>query len=196
LSQLKQKSLPKRPYHRSEGVQVRRGKLNDKQLSFCREYLVDLNATQAAIRAKYSQKTAYSIGFDLLKKPEVQKEIARLRDKELAKSEATPERTIQEIARVALSSMKNYVSFGPGGVTIKDSSELTDDQLACVAEVSENITENGGTVKFKLHDKLRALDMLGKYHKLFSEKPDTAAARPLVVINQQYITPVIDIGDK
>ena len=53
-----------------------------------REYLVDLNATQAAIRAKYSQKTAYSIGFDLLKKPEVQKEIARLRDKELAKSGA------------------------------------------------------------------------------------------------------------
>lgn len=53
-------------------------KLSPKQDRFCKEYLVDFNATQAAIRAGYSQKTAYSIGQENLKKPEVQARIAEL----------------------------------------------------------------------------------------------------------------------
>ena len=53
--------------------------LNDKQSRFVDEYLVDLNATQAAIRAGYSQKTAGSQGFDLLKKPEIAAEIEKRR---------------------------------------------------------------------------------------------------------------------
>ena len=52
-------------------------KLNDKQRLFCLEYLKDLNATQAAIRAGYSERTAGSQGFDLLKKPEIQEEITK-----------------------------------------------------------------------------------------------------------------------
>ena len=49
--------------------------MTDKQKRFCDEYLIDLNATQAAIRAGYSSKTAYSIGNENLKKPELQKYI-------------------------------------------------------------------------------------------------------------------------
>lgn len=53
--------------------------LNDKQNAFCREYVVDFNATQAAIRAGYSPKTAGSIGHDLLKKAEIQAQVQELR---------------------------------------------------------------------------------------------------------------------
>lgn len=60
--------------------------LNDKQEAFVREYLKDFNATQAAIRAGYSQKTAGSQGFDLLKKPEIQ---ARLKAFQQKAAEAT-----------------------------------------------------------------------------------------------------------
>lgn len=49
--------------------------LTDKQQRFVDEYLIDLNATQAAIRAGYSEKTAYSVGHENLKKPEIQKAI-------------------------------------------------------------------------------------------------------------------------
>ncbi|RID91195.1 terminase small subunit [Gemmobacter lutimaris] len=49
--------------------------LNDKQRAFAKEYLIDLNATQAAIRAGYSERTAGQIGYELLKKPEIQAEI-------------------------------------------------------------------------------------------------------------------------
>ena len=52
--------------------------LNDKQQRFCEEYVIDLNATQAAIRAGYSEKTAYSIGNENLNKPEIQKLIEEL----------------------------------------------------------------------------------------------------------------------
>jgi len=54
------------------------GKLSHKQEMFCREYLLDLNATQAAIRAGYSKNTAYSIGHENLKKPEISDRISEL----------------------------------------------------------------------------------------------------------------------
>lgn len=60
--------------------------LNDKQLRFIEEYLVDLNATQAAIRAGYSERTAYRQGADLLKKPQVAEAIA---ERNQARSERT-----------------------------------------------------------------------------------------------------------
>lgn len=59
------------------------GKMTAKQMRFCDEYLIDLNATQAAIRAGYSKKTAYSIGIENLKKPELKKYIeSRMAEKE------------------------------------------------------------------------------------------------------------------
>lgn len=57
--------------------------MTEKQKRFCEEYLIDLNATQAALRAGYSEKTAYSIGNENLKKPEIQEYIQkRLKEKE------------------------------------------------------------------------------------------------------------------
>lgn len=53
-------------------------KLNKRQQAFCEEYLLDLNGTQAAIRAGYSSKTAYSIASELLKKPEISEYITEL----------------------------------------------------------------------------------------------------------------------
>ena len=58
-------------------------RVTEKQKLFCEEYLIDLNATQAALRAGYSEKTAYSIGNENLKKPEIQEYIQkRLKEKE------------------------------------------------------------------------------------------------------------------
>ena len=66
-------------------------KLTEKQKRFCDEYLIDLNATQAAIRAGYSKKTAYSIGIENLKKPVIQnyidKRLKQLEDERIAKAD-------------------------------------------------------------------------------------------------------------
>lgn len=89
------------------------GKLNEKQKLFAKEYVVDLCATQAAIRVGYSERTAYSQGHDLLKKPEIQQAIQKARAKVEAKTEISLERVIQEFAFIAFSDPREAVKWGP-----------------------------------------------------------------------------------
>lgn len=63
--------------------------MTDKQKKFCDEYLIDLNATQAAIRAGYSEKTAYSIGDENLRKPELQEYIQKRQKEGQERAEIT-----------------------------------------------------------------------------------------------------------
>jgi phage terminase small subunit len=72
-------------------------KLTDKQKMFCREYLIDLNATQASIRAGYSKKTAQQIGTENLAKPVIQAQLAKMMDKRAAKVEISAEYVLQTI---------------------------------------------------------------------------------------------------
>lgn len=67
------------------------GKLTPKQEAFCREYLIDLNGTQAAIRAGYSKKTAREMAVENLSKPPIAKKLAELQAKIAAKTELSAE---------------------------------------------------------------------------------------------------------
>ena len=141
-----------------------------KQHRFVNEYLVDMNGTQAAIRAGYSRKTAGSQGFDLLKKPEIQDALAA-RWQELQQEAAlTPEKVVAEFVRLGFSDIRNYVSWNQDGVCVKDSDRLTPEQSAAVAEVWETTDKDGvKSVRVKLHDKKGSLDSLAKYYKLFQD---------------------------
>ena len=72
-------------------------KLTGKQESFCQHYIVDLNATQAAIRAGYSKKTASEIGFENLRKPQLQLRIAQLQKKRQEEVKISQEMVIKNI---------------------------------------------------------------------------------------------------
>ena len=76
-------------------------KLTPKQQRFVEEYLIDLNATQAAIRAGYSEKTAYSVGHENLKKPEIQKAIEEAQEKLSNKAQVTVEMVVQGLLNEA-----------------------------------------------------------------------------------------------
>ena len=76
-------------------------KLTPKQQRFVDEYLIDLNATQAAIRAGYSEKTAYSVGHENLKKPEIQKAIEEAQEKLSNKAQVTVEMVVQGLLNEA-----------------------------------------------------------------------------------------------
>lgn len=145
-------------------------KLTPKQQRFVEEYLIDLNATQAAVRAGYSEKTAYSIGEENLKKPVIAKEIERALNERSKRTEITADMVLAELARIGFSNMAHYAKWNPDGVTLTDSDNLTDDAARCVAEVSQTVTAEGGTVKFKLHDKVSALEKLGRHLGMFTEK--------------------------
>ena len=76
-------------------------KLTEKQKRFCEEYLIDFNATQAALRAGYSQKTAYSIGDENLRKPEIQLEIQTLIRKRSERTGINADIVIKELVKIA-----------------------------------------------------------------------------------------------
>lgn len=75
-------------------------KLTNKQEAFCQEYLIDLNATQAALRAGYSEKTAKDIGCENLAKPNIQKKIAELMARRSEKTEINAEWVLKSAKKV------------------------------------------------------------------------------------------------
>lgn len=145
-------------------------KLTPKQQRFVEEYLVDLNATQAAIRAGYSESTATVIASQNLTKLNIQQAIQEAMSERSKRTEITADMVVAELARVGFSNIGHYLKFNASGVTLNDSSLMTDDALRCVSEVTESVSKDGGSVKFKLHDKVSALEKLGRHLGIFKDK--------------------------
>lgn len=152
--------------------------MTPKQEQFVLEYLIDMNATQAAIRAGYSEKTASDIGRQLLRKTPVAEAVqAGLRAKaERAKMSA--DEVLEELAKIGRANMADYMRGGKNGDPFLDFSALNRDQAAALAEVTvEDFIDGRGEdardvrrVKFKLHDKRAALVDLGRHLGLFKDR--------------------------
>lgn len=153
--------------------------MNPRQRRFVEEYLVDLNATHAARRAGYSAKWAATRGYRLLRDPEVAAAVAEAQKARAARTRVSADKVVTELAKVAFGDPRRLLSWGPGGVVLRDSAELTEAEAALVSEVSETRTAAGGTRKVKLHCKLAALNALGKHLGLFGNGRQAALARAL-----------------
>lgn len=151
-----------------------KNKLTPKQELFIKEYLVDLSPKNAAIRAGYSKNSADVIGVENLAKPSVALEIQKTMDKRSKRIEITADRVLEETARLAYSQMGSFAKWGSGGVKLKDSDKLTPEDMACISEVSETVTKDGGSIKFKLHDKGKMIELLGKHLSLFRDTVNVA----------------------
>lgn len=161
---------------RKEPALSQTNELNPKQKQFVAEYLIDLNGKQAAIRAGYSPKTAEAQASRLLSHVKVAEAVAKAKATRAQRNEITADRVLQEMARIAFSDMRRFTTWGPDGVKLRDYEDLTDEEAAAVSEVSQTITEAGGSIKFKLHDKRAALVDLGKHIGLFTEKLDVSTS--------------------
>jgi phage terminase small subunit len=142
--------------------------LTAKQEAFVEEYLVDLNSTQAAIRAGYSKHTAKEIGCQNLTKLNVSMAIAEKMKARSARVQLEADTVLRQIKSILTSDIRNYLEYGPGHVALKPSSELTSEQAACIAEVSETVSQTGSSVRLKFHDKLKALDMASRHLGLYA----------------------------
>lgn len=141
--------------------------LTEKQERFVAEYLVDLNATAAAKRANYSEKTAYSQGQRLLKNVEVQEAIQKAVSERSKRIEITQDSVLQELAAIGFSKATDYAYVDCCGKVVIESTEaLTDTQKSAVAGIEK--TQNG--IKVKLHDKVKALELIGKHLGMFDAK--------------------------
>jgi len=142
----------------------KKNKLTPKQARFVEEYLIDLNAKQAAIRAGYSSKRAQEIGYQLLQKTTVQEAIRVRRDELSKKTEVTQERIVLEMSRLAFMDIRNLFNADGSPVPIKQLSDAAAAGISGIEVVSIGNGEVGiGKVtKYRMPDKNRALENLAK----------------------------------
>lgn len=143
--------------------------LADRERRFVEEYLVDLSATDATVRAGIgkTRKSATEIACRLRRKQSVATAISRIMSE---RAGATGSRVIEELGKLAFADLTDIVKVKGGFVVVTDTEDLTPDQRAAIAEISETISEHGRTVKVKLHDKIAALNKLAKVLSLYKER--------------------------
>ena len=136
-----------------------------REQRFAHEYLIDLNGTQAAIRAGYSSHTAGQICQELLKKPAIYKEIARLEAERAMRTRISADSALVGIARLALSDIRCLVN--PDG-TIKPVDTWDEDIAMAVQSIKVVEDANGGgrITEIRLADKTRNLDLLARHLRL------------------------------
>jgi phage terminase small subunit len=153
------------------------GNLTDKQELFVHEYLLDGNATRAAKSAGYSEESAYSIGSELLRNPEVSDAIAKRFNKRLQRLELSADKVLQELCKLAFYDPRNF--YNSDG-SLKHPTELDDNTAMALAgmdieEAYEHFGKGqakatGVIKKIKLADKGQNLERLGRTFKLFTDR--------------------------
>lgn len=143
--------------------------MTELQKKFVDEYLIDMNATQAAKRAGYSEKTAYSIGDRLLRNVEVQNYIDKRKAARIRRTEITQDFVLTELMKIATSNGTDFANVGKRNrVTLTPTADLMPEKRAAVASVKKG--KNG--IEVKTYDKLKALELLGRHLGMFNKKPD------------------------
>ncbi len=154
--------------------------LTPKQIRFCKEYVIDNNGTQAAIRAGYSKKTANEQSSRLLVNVNIQDKISELQNKISDKLEITSERIAREFEKIAFSSIAHLHNTW---IERKEFNELTEDQKDAIQEIDTKVKVEWHYneekkkkepieveyIKVKLFDKVKALENLGKHIGFYEE---------------------------
>ncbi|AIY81175.1 terminase small subunit [Clostridium botulinum 202F] len=156
-------------------------KLTAKQKRFCNEYLIDLNATQAAIRAGYSVDSAKVIGCENLTKPNVKSYLDRRMAKREIRTEISQDKVLNELAKIGFANIDDYVvvdsSSGYDKVIIKDTKDIPNDKISAISSIKQGA--NG--VEVKLHDKVRALENIGRHLGMFKDKLEISGTNEIQI---------------
>jgi phage terminase small subunit len=139
--------------------------MTPRQQRFVEEYVVDLNAHQAALRAGYARHSARQTVTRLLQRPEVANAIRAATAARTERTRITADRVLLELARIAFAEIGRLADWGPEGMTLKPRQDVAEDDAAAIAEIAAG--KDGGPTRLKLHDKQRALDGLARHLGLY-----------------------------
>jgi phage terminase small subunit len=150
--------------------------MTPKQQRFVTEYLVDLNATQAAIRAGYSAKTAEQIGYENLRKPEIASAVQEAQQQLAERTGITVERVLAELEILAFSNLEHYTVNDKGDVVLAAGAPPS--AMRGLQFIKRRITTKGKgfdkevtrEVEIRLWDKPGPLKLAGQHVGLFVEK--------------------------
>lgn len=148
--------------------------MNARQAKFAAEYLVDLSATQAAIRAGYSKKTAGQTGFDLLRKPEIAAAIEDGKAKRSKRVEVTADRVLEELAAVAFLDQREFFDDDGNLKPIKEWTKAMGVAVGGFEVIIKNAVAGDGKMdrihKYRMWDKVKALELLAKHVGVAKER--------------------------
>ena len=157
--------------------------MTKKQKQFVEEYLIDLNATQAAIRAGYSPDTAQQMGSENLSKPVIKNAIDKAMADRSRRTGINQDRVIREIAKLAFLNSVDVINMDEA--TVKG--EANRDDTACIASVKVKVipTEGGNITEreVKTYDKLKALELLGRHLGILNDKLKVEGGGTVVIID-------------
>ncbi len=160
-------------------------KLTPKQRRFVEEYLIDLNASQAARRAGYSKKTAHRIGAENLQKPVIQAAIKAALDAASKRAEVTVDDILRELKHISFARLTDVIHWDDDGVRVKTSEALDDSAIATVQSVRfQEVKNEYGTTKtiqVKQYDKLAALEKLARRLGFYNTQPPAAPIKIQIV---------------
>lgn len=144
--------------------------LTKKQKLFCDEYLIDLNATQAAIRAGYSPDTAKEIGCENLTKPNIRAHIDRAMAERSKRTGVNADRVVMELAKIAFINAVDVINADDA--TLRDDAAPEDTAAIQSVKVKTIPTKDGEGIEreIKMADKIKALELLGKHLGMFKDK--------------------------
>ncbi|HBL23922.1 MAG TPA: terminase small subunit [Deltaproteobacteria bacterium] len=177
-------------------------KLSAKQQLFILEYLVDKNATQAAIRAGYSKRTAGAIGTEHLHKPHIRAAIDAEIEKQKARITFTADQVLEELARVGFSDMKDFIKIDESGLVQAIPLEtLAEGKSRIIKKVKEKrvIRSTKGsddnpdgdqildaTFEFELCDKVKSLELLARHLGLLHDKTEIDLKQPVQITIKKF----------
>lgn len=153
--------------------------MTKKQKRFVEEYLIDLNATQASIRAGYKPDNAYSIGSENLRKPEIKAAVDKAMAERSKRTGVNQDRIVRELARIGFANIKDVVDLKTGKIR----EGASEDDLACIQSIKVKPGEFGVERETKMYDKRSALVDLGKHLGMFTGNSAAALDDEVVIIN-------------
>lgn len=164
--------------------------LNDKQKRFCEEYVIDLNATQAAIRAGYSERTANRISSQLLSKLDISNKIIELQQAISERNNNLADRVVKELEKIAFANAKDFVNGGNAVLEIK---HLENQKTAAISKIKTTIKDNGDIVsEIGFYDKVSALEKLGRHVGIFEKDNAQRKAEIPEVLKIEIVEPTGD----
>src|SRR5580765_4283909 len=161
-------------------------KVEKRHKLFAQEYVIDFNGRRAAIAAGYGETRAEVTASELLKVPRVMDLIDNLQSQRASKLELKGEQVVEELRNIAFSNMLDYMTPYKDGELRLDFSKVTHEQAAAIQEVRQDSRKDSAgkeiiRTTFKLADKLKALELIGKYLALYPETGQGEGNKPTVV---------------
>lgn len=155
-------------------------KLTAKQKRFVEEYLIDLNATQAAIRAGYKVDNARQTATENLAKPYISEAIEKALAERSRRTGISQDRVIQELAKIAFVNIRDVVNDDAEILINADEADLAAVESLKVKIIPTKSGENGIEREVKLSSKLKALELLGKHLGMWNDKLDVNLNVPVL----------------